>query len=194
MKGGIVRVGESEISRIAAYLGMDEREFIARETEVAPDRQGLVLRNTPEDACVWLDGGNRCRIHAVKPDKCRSFPFEWRNRDSESVCPALGRLGLTEFQKRVYAETLKIPRGTVITYGELARRVGSGSARAVGQALRVNPFAPDVPCHRVVAADGSLTGFHGRRDSAAIAGKRALLEAEGVRFDERGRVKVERRY
>lgn len=101
-------------------------------------------------------------------------------------------MNVTAFQRRVYDETRKIPRGSVITYGELARRIGCGSARAVGQALRVNPFAPDVPCHRVVAADGSLTGFYGKRDAAALARKRALLESEGVEFDSRGRVLMAR--
>ncbi|MGN0854937.1 MAG: MGMT family protein [Kiritimatiellia bacterium] len=96
---------------------------------------------------------------------------------------------VTRFQQRVYDETRKIPRGSVVTYGELARRIGCGSARAVGQALRVNPFAPEVPCHRVVAADGSLAGFCGKRDAASIGRKRKLLEAEGVRFDEKGRVR-----
>ena len=96
-------------------------------------------------------------------------------------------MNITPFQQRVYDETRKIPRGRVISYGELARRIGCGSARAVGQALRVNPFAPEVPCHRVVAADGSLTGFYGERDVVALEKKRVLLEAEGVKFDERGR-------
>lgn len=95
---------------------------------------------------------------------------------------------ITEFQKKVYDATREIPRGNVVTYGELARKIGCASARAVGQALRVNPFAPEVPCHRVVAANGYLTGFYGHRDSAALAKKRALLESEGVQFDENGRV------
>lgn len=97
---------------------------------------------------------------------------------------------VTVFQQRVYDATRKIPQGRVMTYGELARRIGCGSARAVGQALRVNPFAPEVPCHRVVAADGSLTGFYGKRDAAAFAKKRRLLEAEGVRFTPGGRVDI----
>lgn len=95
---------------------------------------------------------------------------------------------ITPFQQKVYDETRKIPRGEVITYGELARRIGCKCPRAVGQALRVNPFAPEVPCHRVVAADGSLTGFHGDSDKAAFQEKRALLEAEGVQFTSDGRV------
>lgn len=96
---------------------------------------------------------------------------------------------ITDFQKKVYDAACKIPRGSVISYGELARRIGCGSARAVGQALRKNPFAPEVPCHRVVAADGSLTGFYGRRDREAVARKRAMLEEEGVTFTPDGKAR-----
>lgn len=90
---------------------------------------------------------------------------------------------ITAFQQKVYDATRLIPRGSVVTYGELARRIGCRSAQAVGQALRRNPFAPEVPCHRVVAADGSLCGFAGYRDGELIAKKRRLLEDEGVTFD-----------
>lgn len=85
---------------------------------------------------------------------------------------------ITEFQRRVYLALLEIPCGEVISYGELARRIGCRSARAVGQALKCNPFAPDVPCHRVVAANGSLCGYKGKRSGNAIAEKRNLLEQE----------------
>ena len=94
---------------------------------------------------------------------------------------------VTPFQKRVYDATRKIPRGAVTTYGILAKAIGCGSAQAVGQALRRNPFAPAVPCHRVVAADLTLCGFAGKRSGAELRRKRRLLEAEGVRF-EGGRV------
>lgn len=87
---------------------------------------------------------------------------------------------ISPFRKRVYLELLNVPAGETITYGELARRIGCRSAQAVGQALRHNPFAPQVPCHRVVAADGSLGGFHGQRDGEMIERKRKLLEAENA--------------
>ena len=68
----------------------------------------------------------------------------------------------TEFQKRVWAELVKIPFGTTISYGELARRVGNPSApRAVGHANSLNPIALIVPCHRVIGANGTLTGYAG---------------------------------
>ncbi len=84
-----MRVSDAEIARIAAALSMSEAAFIESETEVAPDRKTLMLKSRPDGSCVYLDGANRCQIHEVKPDKCRTFPFEWTNSDSASVCPAL---------------------------------------------------------------------------------------------------------
>ena len=86
---GIVRVSDVEIARIAAFLGMSEDVFIESETDVAPDRKGLILKNRADDSCVWLTEDNRCRIHPVKPDKCRSFPYEWTKSDSDQVCAGL---------------------------------------------------------------------------------------------------------
>ena len=85
---------------------------------------------------------------------------------------------ITSFQRRVYLTLLEVPAGETITYGELARRIGCRSAQAVGQALKRNPFAPDVPCHRVIAADGSLGGYNGKRDGEELERKRQLLNSE----------------
>ena len=87
---------------------------------------------------------------------------------------------ITAFQKRVYLALLDIPCGATITYGELARRIDCRSAQAVGQALKRNPFAPEVPCHRVVAADGSLGGYNGKREGEQIEYKRRLLNEEKI--------------
>src|SRR5690242_20622337 len=81
------------------------------------------------------------------------------------------------FNQKVWAITARIPRGKVMTYGGVARALGSNGYRAVGNALNRNPYAPAVPCHRVVGSDGSLTGF-----AARIAKKRKLLEQEGIPF------------
>ena len=86
--------------------------------------------------------------------------------------------GITPFQRRVYMELLNVPAGATITYGELARRIGCRSAQAVGQALKRNPFAPDVPCHRVVGANGSLGGYFGEREGEMVERKRRLLNEE----------------
>ena len=80
-------------------------------------------------------------------------------------------------------ELLNVPAGATITYGELARRIGCRSAQAVGQALKRNPFAPEVPCHRVIAANGSLGGYFGEREGEIIDRKRELLENEKKRHD-----------
>ena len=84
----------------------------------------------------------------------------------------------TAFQRRVWALMRQIPRGSVLRYGDAAQRLGS-AARAVGGACRANPFAPIVPCHRIVAA-GGLGGFAGSRGDDALAIKAWLLRHEGV--------------
>ncbi len=86
--------------------------------------------------------------------------------------------GGTPFQARVWAELRRIPVGTTITYGALAQRVGQPAAsRAVGHANSLNPVAIVIPCHRVIGADATLTGYAGGLDR-----KRWLLEHEGVRL------------
>ncbi|MFO7957932.1 MAG: pantetheine-phosphate adenylyltransferase [Candidatus Brocadiia bacterium] len=88
--------------------------------------------------------------------------------------------GATDFQRRVYEELLEVPFGEVVTYGELAGRVGSpGGARAVGQAVGRNPLPVLVPCHRVVAADAKVGGF-----GAGPRWKKALLSHEGWTVEE----------
>jgi len=88
----------------------------------------------------------------------------------------------TAFEQRVYAALRRIPRGRVVTYKALALYVECGSCRAVGQALHRNPFAPEVPCHRVIASDLTVGGFQGQRSGQALESKLRLLKAEGVRF------------
>ncbi len=84
--------------------------------------------------------------------------------------------GLTQFMRDVYHVTAVIPRGCVMTYAQVARAIGRPRAvRAVGTALHRNPFAPAVPCHRVVKSDGSPGGFASGRFK-----KLKLLRQEGV--------------
>jgi methylated-DNA-[protein]-cysteine S-methyltransferase len=88
--------------------------------------------------------------------------------------------GVPEFHQRVYAVARAIPPGEVLTYGEVARLVGEpGAARAVGQALGHNPFAPVVPCHRVLAAGGRSGGFSA--EGGALT-KLRMLEIERARL------------
>lgn len=94
----------------------------------------------------------------------------------------------TDFETRVFEATRLIPSGKVTTYRELASHLGCNSAQAIGQALKRNPFAPEVPCHRVVKTDFSLGGFHGETEGPLLTKKRNLLIKEGVAFSENGKV------
>lgn len=89
---------------------------------------------------------------------------------------------ITDFQRRVYLELLRVPRGETITYGELARCIGCKSPQAVGQALKRNPYAPEVPCHRVIASNGTIGGFHGQRTGEMVEKKYKMLEEECALF------------
>ena len=88
------------------------------------------------------------------------------------------RIGIgTKFQRAVWRGVSTIPKGEVLTYGQLAERIGyPGAARAVGQAVGSNPIPLLIPCHRVVASNG-IGGFGGD-----IRLKKKLLEAEGVHY------------
>jgi methylated-DNA-[protein]-cysteine S-methyltransferase len=95
-------------------------------------------------------------------------------------CPA--------FQQRVLRAEHSIPRGRVSSYGRIADALGSpGASRAVGNALARNPFPIVIPCHRALRSDRTLGGYQGGQRM-----KRALLEAEGICFDARGRALVDR--
>jgi methylated-DNA-[protein]-cysteine S-methyltransferase len=102
--------------------------------------------------------------------------FEGQPRDLAAI--ALDMDGVGEFERRVYEVARTVPPGETITYGEIAARIGErGAAQAVGRALGRNPFPIVVPCHRVVAADGSLRGFSA---PGGIETKRRMLAIEGA--------------
>lgn len=97
--------------------------------------------------------------------------------------------GIGDWDRRVLEGVRSIPRGATASYGEIARRIGSaGAARAVGGAVGRNPVGLLVPCHRVIAGDGSLGGYGGswfgsREELLAL--KRTLLAGEGVTVRDR---------
>ncbi len=90
---------------------------------------------------------------------------------------------VTPFQSRVYTLLSTVPKGRITTYAELAKGLGIHSPRAIGQALKKNPYAPTVPCHRVISSDGTIGGFMGKRDGLEIKKKMNLLVSEGVVID-----------
>lgn len=106
-------------------------------------------------------------------DRARLELAEYFARQREAFTVPLRPAG-TPFQLRVWEQLRAIPYGTTICYGELARRVGDPRAsRAVGTANGRNPISIIVPCHRVIGADGTLTGFGG-----GMAAKRTLIDLE----------------
>ncbi|MGD8554359.1 MAG: methylated-DNA--[protein]-cysteine S-methyltransferase [Anaerolineales bacterium] len=142
---------------VASYTGGTEEAFVAYVERLV----GTAPRRDPAAA--------RQAIQEIE---------EYLNRDRSQFDLRLDLSTTTPFQRRVLEETARIPRGSVATYGEIARRLGKPkAARAVGQALRNNPLPLIIPCHRVIGSDGSLTGFGGSRN---VEGKAALLRFEGA--------------
>ena len=84
---------------------------------------------------------------------------------------------ITSFQKKVYSLCKRVPKGKVTTYAEIGKAIGKRGQiyRAVGAALNKNPYAPRVPCHRVVKSDGSVGGF-----ATGTKKKILLLKREGI--------------
>ena len=86
------------------------------------------------------------------------------------------------FNEKVWQMCKRIPKGKVATYKTIAKALHTTAYRAVGQALKRNPYAPTVPCHRVVASDGSIGGFMGKVKGRSISKKVRLLSREGVQI------------
>ncbi len=164
---------------------------------------------------VWRmtkDGHRVCRIFLPGPGTSAlshtraSFPNA-RQRSIPGVAQLAERMGrflagealtfdlqilelerCSEFQARVLEAEYRIPRGSVSTYGRIARHIGVPmGARAVGGALARNPFPILIPCHRAIRSDGRLGGFQG-----GIEMKRLLLQYEGVEISPAGRVETNR--
>lgn len=97
-----------------------------------------------------------------------------------------------KFEEKVWELLKKIPRGKVTTYGLIARKLNTKAYRAVGNACRRNPYAPIVPCHRVVRSDGTVGGFGGKTSGKWIKKKIKLLRKENVEVRNRRIVDFER--
>ena len=98
------------------------------------------------------------------------------------------RQKLTPFRAKVLDALCRVPKGKVTTYKYLSGHIGCGSNQAIGQALKHNPFAPEVPCHRVIRTDRTIGGFSGQTSGCKIDKKNRLLMDEGVHFLEDGTV------
>ena len=123
---------------------------------------------------LWMDGDGQLRDDLPVFAAAR----DWLDRYFRGEQPDPKELPLspagTAFQKQVWAQLLEVPYGETRTYGRIAREIGKPRAcQAVGQAVGRNPIAIIIPCHRIIGADGSLTGFAG-----GLEMKRQLLNHE----------------
>lgn len=122
-----------------------------------PERDPEVTRARLEDSLASAEESKPPRFvqNAIK-----SIEALLAGKRADLASIPLDMSGVPPFHRRVYEAARKIPPGETLSYGELARRIDSpGAARAVGQALRRNPFALVVPCHRILAAGGNVGGF-----------------------------------
>ncbi len=94
---------------------------------------------------------------------------------------------MSSFNQQVYQLLKQVPLGRVTTYKSLAQALNTKAYQAVGNALRNNPNAPHIPCHRVVKSSGTIGGFNGKIKGQEIQRKIKLLNREGVRI-ERGKI------
>lgn len=135
------------------------------------ERAELVELKLVRDAAESSAAAGDAQEAAVVQDQLDEYFAGGRQRFDIPLAPQG-----TEFQRRVWGELLRIPHGRTTTYSELAARLGDPQAvRAVGRANGANPIWLVIPCHRVVGADGSLTGY-----AAGLEVKRWLLQHEGA--------------
>ena len=132
------------------------------------------MANAEPDDRHWAD---RCGTDSLLDEARRQLTAYFAGRLRAFDLP-LAPNG-TDFQRRVWVELTKIPFGTTVSYGELARRLSNAAAvRAVGAANGRNPIPIIVPCHRVIGSNGSLTGFGG-----GLPRKQWLLRHEGGQIE-----------
>jgi len=138
------------------------------------------VRDTQKRLCSVLPGASPAEAPKAIQKAMAGISAALRGEAKSLSFIALDMRQQSPFYRQVYEVTRKIPAGDTVTYGDIAVRLNSpGAARAVGQALGRNPFAIVVPCHRVLAANGTLCGFSAHGGTAT---KLRLLQLEGA-FD-----------
>jgi len=168
---GPIHLAASEVGLVAlellatteAFVARLERRMRARPMADGVDRQaGRVLDHAESEIVAFFEGS--------RPHGGIDVPVEL--------------VGLADWDRRVLAAVRSIPYGAVTSYGRLARMAGSpGAARATGGAVGRNPIGLFIPCHRVLAGDGSLGGYGGEWGGSRelrLEIKRSLLQREGV--------------
>lgn len=161
-------------------------------TEITVPLGAVTLASDGESLCGLWFLGQKYFAAAIPEEMCRKDDLEifqktkdWLERYFAGKRPEISELPLhpigSEFRQKVWKILCEIPYGKVTTYGEIAQRIASEqglermSAQAVGGAVGHNPISIIIPCHRVVGANGKLTGYAG-----GIEKKRELLKHEGA--------------
>ncbi len=172
--GASARIGamQHRIAELASPLGPLAAEFTSTGALARLDfLDGTLEEHLSERRAA---GAEVARDDAVASELARQLAEYFGGARTRFEVPLA--LEGTDFQREVWSALLAIPHGAVVTYGELAERLGRpGASRAVGSANGANPVPVLVPCHRVVAAGGGLGGY-----SAGLERKQRLLELEGV--------------
>ena len=98
---GQVRLTTAEITRLAAFKGLSELDFIQQFTRLTWDRGGLALQEKPDGGCIFLEGDD-CSVQSVKPQQCRDFPNLWKFPGFEKNCRAIPReISAEEYERRI---------------------------------------------------------------------------------------------
>lgn len=160
------------------------KHIIVRGTEpVLLDFERAKITLKPKNITQFMDYlYSRREIIKIPFDQntMKILTIHYKNNNNETNYERiLEYLHISHFQHEVYAELIKVPKGQVTTYGLLAKRLGLNSSRAIGTAMRKNPLAPEVPCHRVVKSDGTLGFYSGKGGPYK---KLKMLQEEGIRF------------
>lgn len=152
-------------------------------------RKSIVTSNDTQGVSVKK---RQSTLNFAKTSLKMPSPMSAHSGLTDDHCAMLNKIkshpSLTPYRKRLYMTLMSLPRGRYTTYAAISDYLKS-SARAVGSGMRNNPFAPQVPCHRVLAADGSIGGFGGSwgKDGKYSDKKAKLLNEEGVKFDRKGK-------
>ena len=163
---------------------LDDLPIVARADISTPLGAMTALATEAGLAVLWFDAQERFGLNSDAPEKPhhahiaaarRWLDAYWAGAATPDAELTLDLHG-SVFQRTVWQALLKIPHGRTRSYGEIATTVGGGAVpRATGTAVGRNPVGIIVPCHRVIGANGSLTGF-----SAGLPRKEKLLQHEGI--------------
>jgi methylated-DNA-[protein]-cysteine S-methyltransferase len=152
---GTIFIAKTAQGLLAVEFGITENDFVQR---MEQEGARVVIRSSEKTV------EERSQLREYLNGKRTSFDID------------IDLSALTEFHQQVLMAAWEIPHGRIVTYGEIARRIGKPkAARAVGQALGRNPVPIVIPCHRVISSDGSLGGYSG---GGGLETKTKLLELE----------------